>query len=400
VRSAKTGLDHGTDSAEAVDCLDRLRHELLVYGLDAGVVFESARLDPEFAAAQALAAAMHLLTMSGDSADRARPLVAAAVAGAARGPAREQLLVAAIRFWAERDLSRSMRHLETLVEQWPQDLIAARLLQVHQLNQGNFKAMRRTTSLLVRANPAVSHTRGMHAFALAETGALDAAERFGREAADAAFDPWAEHAVSHVLAARRQPRAALAWLLPRAAGWSRCSSFLYTHNWWHVALAHLACSEPEAALALFDTRVWGVRKGYCQDQLNAVSLLARLELHGVDVGTRWRDVADWLAPRTAEHVNGFLDLHYLLGLARAGRDREVETMRRSLAAKARQSADEVWRDIVPMAGEGLVAHARQRWSCAMRLLGQALPRLAALGGSSVQQQLFALLYAHARRASA
>ena len=46
-------------------------------------------------------------------------------------------------------------------------------------------------------------------------------------------------------------------------------------------------------------------KEYPQDQINAVSLLARLELAGVDVGPRWADVADHLALRLADHVLPF-----------------------------------------------------------------------------------------------
>ncbi len=400
MRSAVTGLSHGSASAAAIACLDELRAELLVYGRNAAVVFEAVRHDPEFAAAHALAAAMHLLAMSASGRAQALPFVAQAQAFARSAPPREQLLAAAVARWAAGDADGCVRRLSALVEAWPQDLVAARLLQVHQLERGQFAAMRRTTALLVAANPDVSHARGMHAFALAETGAVEAADRLGRAAADAAFDPWAEHAVAHVFASRGRPGAALAWLLPRADRWSRCSSFLHTHNWWHVALAHLALGERAAALALFDSRIWGVRKTHCQDQLNAVSLLARLELAGVDVGDRWSDLADFLAPRTKDHVSGFLDLHTLLGLARAGRDGEVEAMRRSLVDKARTSADEVWREIVPTAADGLVAHARRQWAAAARLLGRTLLRLSALGGSSVQRDLFVQLHAHARRAPA
>lgn len=393
--SQVTGLVHGSSSAEAIACLDRLRQELLVYGRDAAVVFDAVRLDPGFAAAHALAAAMHILVMSSEGMARARPMAQQALGLARLAPARERLLVQAIACWADGDAGGAERHLERLVSRWPTDLVAARLLQVHQLNRGDFPAMARTTGALLVANPCVSHVRGMHAFALAETGDLRAAERFGRVAAEAAFDPFADHALAHVFTARGDPQAALRWLLPRAEGWSRCSSFLYTHNWWHVALAHLALGDREAALALFDQRVWAVRKDHCQDQVNAVSLLARLDMAGASCSARWSDLADWLQPRTSDHVNGLLDLHTLLGLARAGRDEAVERMGASLAAKARHSRDTVWRDLVPTTGAALVAHARQQWATAAHLLGKVLPHLSRLGGSSVQRDLFARMHADA-----
>ncbi|MFQ3595209.1 MAG: hypothetical protein SNJ63_03755 [Sphingomonadaceae bacterium] len=397
--SPVTGLHHGTASTAAIACLDRFRTELLTYGLDAAIVFESVRHDPEFAGAHALAAATHLLTMSPEGVKRAGPYAATASALKGSAPPRERLLVDAVACWAAGETRAAEARLEELVARWPQDLVAARLLQVHQLNRGDFRAMRRMTKALVAANPEVSHVGGMHAFALAETGAVRRAERLAREAADAAFDPWAEHALAHVFAARGEAREALRWLSPRAERWSRCSSFLFTHNWWHLALAYLALGDREAVLQLFDTRVWGVRKAYCQDQVNAVSLLVRLELAGARVGDRWADVAAFLAPRTAEHLNGLLDLHYLLGLARAGRDRELAAMQQSLADKSRRSKDPVWRWIVPTAAAGLVAYASGRWESSVTFLRRSLPHLFRLGGSSVQRALFHDLLRHAERAA-
>jgi hypothetical protein len=172
----------------------------------------------------------------------------------------------------------------------------------------------------------------------------------------------------------------------------RCSSFLRTHNWWHLALFHIGSGDHAQALRLYDTEVWGVRKAYCHDQVNAVSLLARLELEGVDVDGRWAELAGWLEGRTGEHVNGFLDLHYLYGLARGGCWQAVSEMERSLAANAGRARDVLWREIVPIAASGLAAKARGRAREAADLLGRVLPHLHQLGGSSAQHHLFTLLH--------
>ena len=67
---------------------------------------------------------------------------------------------------------------------------------------------------------------------------------------------------------------------------------MYTHNWWHLALFLIDLDRGDEALALYDARVGRV-EGFSEDQINAVSLLARLELRGVDVGDRWADVAPY-----------------------------------------------------------------------------------------------------------
>lgn len=48
-----------------------------------------------------------------------------------------------------------------------------------------------------------------------------------------------------------------------------------------------------------------------QDQLGAASLLWRLEMRDTDVGNRWDDIADYMAPHIKEHIQPFIDLHYV-----------------------------------------------------------------------------------------
>ena len=129
-----------------------------------------------------------------------------------------------------------------------------------------------------------------------------------------------------------------------------------------------------------------------QDQINAVSLLARLELAGVDVGSRWTDVADHLALRLADHVLPFLDLQYLYGLARAGRMEAARTLHNNIAAHAATRTDShertVWQQVCVPAAHGLLAHAQGDWATAVEKLGVALPRLVEIGGSHAQRDLF------------
>jgi hypothetical protein len=182
------------------------------------------------------------------------------------------------------------------------------------------------------------------------------------------------------------------WLASHAEGWGGCSSFLYTHNWWHLALFHLDLDDAEAALGMLDRHVWARRRDYCQDQINAVSLLARLELCDVDVGDRWAGIADLIAERTGDHVNGFLDLHYAYALAKADRGRDLADFLRTLSDKAARDERPCWRETIPLAIDGLIAHARGHYGVAASRLRQALPDMHKLGGSNTQRDLLELLY--------
>jgi hypothetical protein len=170
---------------------------------------------------------------------------------------------------------------------------------------------------------------------------------------------------------------------------------MYTHNWWHLALFMIDLDRTDEALALFDSRVWGVDKAFSEDQINAVSLLARLELRGVDVGERWSDVARPLEQRLHDHFVPFLDLQYLYALARSGKQSAVTEMLASLEDRAEQAKPferEAWADCaVPMA-HGLAAHAHGDHAEAARLLGQAMPHLRPIGGSIAQRALFGAIH--------
>ncbi|MBC7378182.1 MAG: tetratricopeptide repeat protein, partial [Burkholderiaceae bacterium] len=186
----------------------------------------------------------------------------------------------------------------------------------------------------------------------------------------------------------------LSFLREMSATWTELNSFMVTHNWWHLALFELELGHHDEVLRLYDREIWGVAKDYTQDQIGAVSLLARLELAGVDVGDRWQDVAGYLAQRLDDHALPFLDMQYLYGLARAGRP-EADALMRNMQAHAASldgAALAVWERVCLPASRGLLAHARGDHGTAVEELGQALPRLVEIGGSHAQRDLFSQIH--------
>jgi hypothetical protein len=210
-------------------------------------------------------------------------------------------------------------------------------------------------------------------------------------------EPWAHHALAHVMLTEGRLAEGLAFMQGVSDTWSGLNSFMVTHNWWHVALFLIDLGRDAEALAVYDEHAWGVVKDYSQDQIGAVSLLARLELAGIDVGTRWDDVARYLLQRQADQVLPFLDLQYLYGLARAGRA-EADVLLRNIEAfapHAPPSTRAAWQRVCVPAAHGLVAHARGDLVAAVEGLGVALPRMIEIGGSHAQRDLFEQLYVDA-----
>jgi hypothetical protein len=181
-----------------------------------------------------------------------------------------------------------------------------------------------------------------------------------------------------------------AFLESVAETWGELNSFMRSHNWWHLALFYLSQGRHDDVRRAFDAHVWGLEKDYSQDQVGATSLLARMEFSGVDVGTRWADVADHIARRGADTVNPFLSLQYLYALART-KHPEAGAMMQAIAQRAkddRQFDYIAWRDVALPAAQAIVAHADRDWSTAITQMSRALPRMSECGGSHAQRDLF------------
>lgn len=340
---------------------------------------------------QAYCAALHMFAESREAVPNARPFLDRAQAGAARASAREQRFIAAVAAWGDGDIARAIALHEEQAREHPRDLVSLKLGQYHCFNLGDCPGMLRLALAALPAAADVPYLHGMLAFGHEQCHRMREAEASARRAiAMCRKEPWAHHALGHVMLTEGRLAEGLDFMRGVSDSWTGLNSFMVTHNWWHVALFLIDLGRDAEALAVYDTQVWGVVKDYTQDQIGAVSLLARFELAGIDVGARWHDVAEHLETRLDDHVLPFLDLQYLYGLARAGRP-EADTLLRGIEAfapTAPSATRAAWERVCVPAARGLLAHARGDMAGAIEGLGLALPRLIEIGGSHAQRDLF------------
>jgi hypothetical protein len=345
---------------------------------------------------QAYCAALHMFAETGDAPGHAQPFLARAQAGAARATPREQRFIAAVAAWVAGDLDRTVRLLEEQAREYPRDLASLKLAQYHLFNRGDSPGMLRVALHAVPAAADVPYLHGMLAFAWEQCHFLPQAEASARQAiAMRRKEPWAHHALAHVLLTQGRLQEGHAFLHEMSPTWTGLNSFMVTHNWWHQALFALDLDRGNEVLEIYDRRVWAEVKEYSQDQVNAVSLLARAELAGLDVGGRWEELGGYLAQRGHDHVLAFLDLQYLYGLARSGRGEAAQALFASIERHALQqqgAAAAMWQRVCVPAARGLLAHAAGDWKTAVEALGHALPRLVEIGGSHAQRDLFAQVH--------
>ena len=327
-------------------------------------------------------ASAHLERAEAASAHQAPPLPATA---------RELSVLQAVTAWVDGDVRQALGLLESVLREHPRDLTSLKLAQYLAFNLGDSPTMLRLALLSRDAAPEWAWTHGMLAFAFEQCHRLDEAQASAHQALRLnPQEPWAQHALAHILLTRGQLREGAQFLERCSPGWHRLTSFMRTHNWWHLAVFLLDLGDDAQALKLYDEQVWGVEKSYTQDQIGAVSLLARLELAGVDVGSRWQELAPWIEAHVHDQVQPFLDLQYLYGLARAQHPQARVLLSRieQFAPEAPLAARQSWQRVAVPAARGLFAHAQERWAEAVQGLEQALPQLVSIGGSHAQRDLF------------
>lgn len=391
------GLDVSTNSPETIAAINRYTEQTLAYGKDAVAIFQGIEADPECAIANAHAAALYLSHERTESRRLALPYLQAALQQKDKATEREQLYIGAVEAWAVGAIDKSIAYLEVLTEQFPRDLVAVQMGQYHYFYQGNSEALLLIADKVLPANRENHYLYGMIAFGLEQCHRLNEAEAMGRLATEMnRNDPWAHHAVAHVLEMQGRLEEGIAWMESLSDTWENCNSMLYTHNWWHIALYYLEKEEYEKVLSLYDTYVWGrAWKDSSKDPIGAISLLLRLELRGVDVGNRWQELAPYLTERIHEHALPFQDLHYIYALSRVGKTEQVTEMLLSMQAYAKtvnSSVRRAWNEVAVPAARGMAAHAQRKWERAIGELGPILPRLHAIGGSHAQRDLFEQVY--------
>jgi hypothetical protein len=382
-----------TDDPDTVAAIDQFTTSLLTVSPGDGAIFRAAARDPDSPLAPAHAAALCLLGQTPEMLAQARGYLDLAAARLAQATDRERRYVETLRAWTDGDTAASLDGFVGLTTAHPRDLVAIALGSIACTGAGESERCLRLTEPGVAAAGEVGYVHGMHAFALEQNGRLAEAENAGlRAVAMNRHDPGAHHALAHVYLTAGQAEEGAAFLRAHADTWDGCHSHMYSHNWWHLALFHYDRRDYDTCLEILDTRVWGRDKGFAQDQVNAIGLLARLGLAGLDLGGRWADVATQVAPHRHDHVQPLLDLHYVYALAAAGRDREaaemLDSLRAHAAAQTRDRERAAWRDAALPLAEGLVAFAARDWARAAERLGRGERNWQAVGGSHAQRALF------------
>jgi tetratricopeptide (TPR) repeat protein len=297
--------------------------------------------------------------------------------------AREKAHIAALGAWCDGELERTCEILESILREHPRDFLALKLSNYLYFYMGDAANVRDGPARVLKAwdekMPGYGHLLALHAFGLEESGDYAAAERAGRQATEInPADPWAVHAVAHVMEMQDRAADGARWIETLAPHWDAANFFRY-HLWWHLALMNWGLGRHDEALRLYDARIWADGSSENLSLCNDISLLARLEMTGVDVGDRWDAAAAVVREQAGGSVLAFVDAHYALALGSVPSLENNGTTGRVHAAAGRAACEAAiaWR------GKD---HAR-----VVAELAPVRKDLWRIGGSHAQRDLFTLL---------
>jgi tetratricopeptide (TPR) repeat protein len=389
------GYDVSGASARSLETLEHAVHELRCYiGDPVATVDRALAESPALTMGHALRAYLQLLGTEPAGLPVARAAHDAGEALPATDRERRHLL--AVDHLAEGRWRAAGRVLEDLSVDYPRDALALQAGHLIDFYTGDSRMLR---DRIARALPAWDGSLpgyhavlSMYAFGLEETGDYARAEALGRRSVELQpRDGWGQHAVAHVMEMQGRRRDGIAWMRANPDAWAR-ESFFAVHNWWHLALYHLALDEVDEVLALYDGPIYGKPSGVVLDMIDASALLWRLHLRGVSVGERWNPVADnWLPVATAGNY-AFNDMHAMMAFVGAGRTRAAESVIEAQREAMERPGDNAMflREVGHAATQAIKAYGDGNFAETVELLRSVRNHAHRFGGSHAQRDLIDL----------
>ena len=390
----RRGLQVSTRNHHSLDRYERALDLTTSYFVDPLAEINAAIADdPACAIAHCLRAGLAVMSSERGALPLIDESVAVIEAPATRANERERRHAAAARTWATGDFARAKSLYDAIVVDYPRDQLAVQIAHVGDFFLGQSTMLRdRIAQVLPQWDasvPGYGYLLGMHAFGLEETGLYERAEDTGRRALELnPRDPWAVHAVAHVMEMQGRLRDGIDWLTSRQQDWSVDNGLAY-HNWWHLALHHLDLAEHDRVLELYDTRIRPVQTPAALEMLDASAMLWRLTLRGVDVGSRWQPLAEAWAPLANEAFYAFNDVHATMAFVGAQHwprvDETLASMER--AAQGAGTNAMMTREVGLPLARGIAAFGRGRYAEAIEHVTPVRPHAQRFGGSHAQRDI-------------
>lgn len=382
-------------SPRSLEIFERALAQFQVYAGDPLATADQAIAEsPGFAMAHGLRAWLFLLGAEAAGLPEARASTEQAKRFAATP--RERGHVAALERMIAGEMEAASRIIDDVLLDHPRDALALQAGHLGDFYLGDARSLRDRVARVMphwsEQVPGYHAVLGMRAFGLEEMHDYALAETAGRRAIELnPGDAWAQHAVAHVMEMQGRVEDGIAWMRANETDWTR-GILLAVHNWWHLALFHLDREDHDAVLALYDTHIRGGRSQIVLEMIDASALLWRLNLLGLDVGDRWRELADTWEPLAEDAFYAFDDLHALMAFIGDGRQEAAFALLQAMAARARKPGDNgtMTREVGLPLCRAFMAFGQEDYETCIDLIRPVRNKTHRFGGSNAQRDIIDL----------
>ncbi|KFK44628.1 hypothetical protein AALP_AA1G283300 [Arabis alpina] len=377
LRRVRCGYEVNTSSDDCIDAINSYYQQVLSFGRNRKVILQAPLYDKDCVLGNILAA--HYLCSSAPS--RASFFVEAAKSNLEQSTPYEKAVFEAVRYLIseDRDDDLALEMHTELLKRFPKDLATLKRAHLLCFYMGQPAPFLGLVEQVLPANEEESYIHGLLAFPLLELGRMEEAAVASRKGYEInKEDAWAHHCLCHVLQHQCRFKEAVEVMEGLAESWRSCASFLYTHNWWHVALCYLEGGSPMSKVEeIYDHHIW---KELERDDavppevyLNALGMLLRLDVRETLDG--FQDRLKVLATRLTDQANWYLEWHLdiliIWALAKVGETSKAYELLEGLKfrlSKMNKKKQQVMQKGVQL-GEAVYEYAKGNYKEALELLG-------------------------------
>ncbi|XP_073141862.1 uncharacterized protein [Henckelia pumila] len=333
------GYQVRTCSDACMSAINSYYQQVLSYGRKRYVILDAPKSDPQCVLGNILAA--HFLCSADSS--RAQPHIEAAKSYLNHASPYEKAMFDVLLYFVspDRDDDLAVELHSKLLQDFPRDLVSLKRAQILCFYMGRPDLSLKLVEQVLPINGNENYIYGMLAFPLLELGRMEDAEEAGKKGYEInKDDPWSQHALCHVYQFDCRFKEAVEFMENCARSWHSLSSFMLTHNWWHVALCYLEGQAPMTNVRdIYDHCILKELERSdavpAEVYLNAVGLLLRVYVRGeLDAfGDRLRVLANNVANQAFWFLEWHLDILILWALSFTGEFTKAEDLLKGLKSR-------------------------------------------------------------------
>ncbi|HHT0594125.1 TPA: tetratricopeptide repeat protein [Legionella anisa] len=393
------GLPVTTQSLQVIESINHFHQQILGAGKEPHNILEAVKTNPDNLLLQVYTAAFYLYGQTDPATALAKEHLLQAEKLLNSVNLREKLTYQAAKAWMNLEYESALTILAALTALYPRDTLAAKFAEWLFYCSGQAYTSHHYLNFCERIaahNQDESHFLAMHSFAAELSGHLSDAQRLAEKALTIEpLTPWAHHTLAHVYLNTKNSAKGIAVLEMFRGSWEQISPLLRGHNSWHLALFYLALRQADKVMDLYPV-IFGTSPEIITEQIDAISLLWRLDMAGFPQLEQFNALAHYLDENPFTHYTGFNTVHYVYCLARLGQEdavqrafESIETYAQTLEKGYNQS---LWRSVTLPLSQGIHAFVSHDFQSACDLMAPCISRRTEIGGSDAQSEIIAQTY--------